>query len=69
MTAGIAAALAAGESAVSALQLGVAAGAANVTRRGLATAQRDLIEKLVGQERICRLKIQARLTDEGAGHQ
>jgi fructose-1-phosphate kinase PfkB-like protein len=54
---------------VSALQLGVAAGAANVTRRGLATAQRDLIEKLVGQVRICRLKIQARLTDEGAGHQ
>lgn len=56
MTAGIAAALAAGESVTSALQLGAAAGAANVTRRGLATGQRDLVEELTGQVQVRRLK-------------
>ncbi|MCV2489143.1 PfkB family carbohydrate kinase [Geodermatophilus sp. YIM 151500] len=46
MTAGIAAALARGADLVDALRLGAAAGALNVTRRGLATGQRDVIERL-----------------------
>jgi 1-phosphofructokinase len=46
MTAGIAAALARGAEVPDALRLGAAAGALNVTRRGLATGQRDVIERL-----------------------
>lgn len=47
MTAGIATALARGESLVDALRLGAAAGAMNITRRGLATGRRDLATRLV----------------------
>ena len=46
MTAGIAVALARGLSIVEAVRLGAAAGAQNVTRRGLATGGRALIERL-----------------------
>jgi 1-phosphofructokinase len=46
MTAGIAAALARGNDMRDALQLGAAAGAMNVTRRGLASGHRDHIERL-----------------------
>jgi 1-phosphofructokinase len=46
MTAGIAAALAHGRVTVEAVRLGAAAGAANVTRRGLATGRREAIEQL-----------------------
>jgi 1-phosphofructokinase len=46
MTAGIAAALAHGRQTTEALRLGAAAGAANVTRRGLATGRREAIEQL-----------------------
>lgn len=46
MTAGIAAALARGASMTTALGLGAAAGTANVTRRGLATGQRQVVEQL-----------------------
>src|SRR3954449_5986494 len=44
MTAGIAAGIARGESIPEALRLGAAAGAMNVTRRGLATGDRSAIE-------------------------
>ncbi|MBO0713174.1 MAG: hypothetical protein J2P59_00355 [Acidimicrobiales bacterium] len=47
MTAGLAVALGRGERLESALRLGVAAGALNVTRRGLATGSRDQIDQLV----------------------
>jgi 1-phosphofructokinase len=46
LTAGVACALARGESFEAALQLGVAAGALNVTRRGLGSGHRDDIERL-----------------------
>lgn len=46
MTAGIAAALAAGATMEEALRLGAAAGTSNITRHGLATGQRSLIEQL-----------------------
>ncbi|SFK73009.1 1-phosphofructokinase family hexose kinase [Geodermatophilus ruber] len=52
MTAGIAAALARGRDLPDALRLGAAAGALNVTRRGLATGQRDVIESLAEHVRI-----------------
>ncbi|MFP5347309.1 MAG: 1-phosphofructokinase family hexose kinase [Actinomycetes bacterium] len=47
MTAGIAAGLARGLAFPEALRLGAAAGAVNVTRLGLATGQRDVIDRLV----------------------
>jgi 1-phosphofructokinase len=46
MTAGLAAALACGLSMADALRLGAAAGTSNVTRRGLATGQRQVVEQL-----------------------
>lgn len=46
MTAGLAVALAHGEDLRSALRLAAAAGTANVTRKGLATGQRQVIEQL-----------------------
>jgi len=46
LTAGIAAALARGEGLAAAIRLGAAAGAINVTRRGLATGRREEIERL-----------------------
>jgi 1-phosphofructokinase len=46
MTAGVSVALALGEDMTSALRLGAAAGTSNVTRRGLATGQRDVVEQL-----------------------
>jgi 1-phosphofructokinase len=46
MTAGLAAGLARGLSMADALRLGAAAGASNVTRRGLATGQRQVVEQL-----------------------
>jgi len=46
MTAGIAAALAYGRDTTESLRLGAAAGASNVTRRGLATGRREAIEQL-----------------------
>jgi 1-phosphofructokinase len=46
MTAGVAAAIARGADLESALRLGAAAGALNATRHGLATGERDLIERL-----------------------
>jgi 1-phosphofructokinase len=46
MTAGIAAALAHGRQVTEALRLGAAAGASNVTRRGLATGRREVVEQL-----------------------
>lgn len=55
MTAGIAAALARGKSMNDALQFGAAAGAVNVTRRGLATGQPDLIAKMVENIRVRRM--------------
>lgn len=50
MTAGMAAALARGSGPEDALRLGSAAGALNVTRRGLGTGERDVVEQLA--ERI-----------------
>ena len=52
MTAGIAAALARGDSFDEALCLGAASGAVNVTRHGLASGRRDTIEKLAEQVTI-----------------
>ena len=52
MTAGIAAALAAGEDMHAARRLGAGAGTSNVTRRGLATGQRALVEQLAARMRI-----------------
>ena len=46
MTAGLATALAHGASMSEALRLGSAAGTSNVTRRGLATGQREVVEQL-----------------------
>ena len=46
LTAGIAAAIARGEGVEAGLHLGAAAGALNVTRRGLATGRREEIERL-----------------------
>jgi 1-phosphofructokinase len=46
MTAGLAAGLARGASTTEALRLGAAAGTSNVTRRGLATGQREVVEQL-----------------------
>lgn len=46
MTAGMAVALGGGEDMREALRLGAAAGTANVTRKGLATGQRQLVEQL-----------------------
>lgn len=46
MTAGIATAVARGESLVDAVRLGAAAGAMNITRRGLATGRRELAARL-----------------------
>ncbi|MEA2685047.1 MAG: 1-phosphofructokinase [Actinomycetota bacterium] len=48
MTAGIAASLALGRDTARALRIGTAAGALNVTRRGLATGERDDIERMAG---------------------
>lgn len=47
MTAGIAAALASGRELVDALRLGVAAGAVNVSRHGLATADRESVGRIL----------------------
>jgi len=55
MTAGIAAALAAGKTMTEALRLGAGAGAANVTRRGLATAQQDLVVQLADTVQVRRM--------------
>jgi 1-phosphofructokinase len=52
MTAGIAAGLARGFSVESAICLGAAAGALNVTRRGLASGERDAIEQLAERVRL-----------------
>jgi 1-phosphofructokinase len=46
MTAGLATALARGLDMTEALRLGAAAGTSNVTRRGLATGQREVVEQL-----------------------
>ncbi len=46
MTAGLATALAHGASMTEALRLGSAAGTSNVTRRGLATGQREVVDQL-----------------------
>ncbi|MEX5711337.1 PfkB family carbohydrate kinase [Parafrankia sp. FMc6] len=53
MTAGVAAALARGADMDQALRLGAAAGALNTTRHGLATGERDLIERLAARVDIC----------------
>jgi 1-phosphofructokinase len=52
MTAGIAAALARGSGIADALRLGAAAGALNVTRRGLGSGKREQIERLAEQIEI-----------------
>lgn len=52
MTAGIAVALARGESLEEAVRLGAAAGALNVTRRGLGTGRRDQIEAFAGRVEV-----------------
>lgn len=56
MTAGLAAAYAADASIEDALRLGAAAGAVNVTRRGLATGQRQAIEKMAENVHVRHLK-------------
>ncbi|MEX5636243.1 1-phosphofructokinase family hexose kinase [Parafrankia sp. FMc2] len=53
MTAGVAAALARGADMEQGLRLGAAAGALNTTRHGLATGERDLIERLAARVEIC----------------
>jgi 1-phosphofructokinase len=58
MTAGIAAGIARGTDVEAALRLGAAAGALNATRRGLATGEAELIERLA--ERVT-----TRRTDDG----
>jgi 1-phosphofructokinase len=52
MTAGIAVALAQGADVESAIRLGAAAGALNVTRRGLATGHREAVQRLIEHVRI-----------------
>lgn len=52
MTAGIAVGLGRGESLATAAQLGAAAGALNVTRRGLGTGRREQIERYAQQVRV-----------------
>jgi 1-phosphofructokinase len=52
LTAGIAATLAAGGELVDGLRLGAAAGALNVTRRGLATGRRDEIQRLADRVEV-----------------
>lgn len=56
MTAGLAAAYAEGLDFEDALRLGAAAGAVNVTRRGLATGQREAIEKMTDNVQVRRLE-------------
>ena len=56
MTAGLAVAYAAGLPFEQALRLGAAAGAVNVTRRGLATGQREAIEKMTQNVQVRRLE-------------
>jgi 1-phosphofructokinase len=52
MTAGIAATLARGEDVSRAVRIGAAAGALNVTRRGLGTGRAEAIEELAGRVRL-----------------
>lgn len=52
MTAGIAVGLARGSDIAAALRLGAAAGALNATRRGLATGEAELIERLAGRVEV-----------------
>ncbi|WP_043350439.1 1-phosphofructokinase family hexose kinase [Beutenbergia cavernae] len=52
MTAGIAVALARGEVIADAVRLGAAAGALNVTRRGLGTGRREQIERFAARIRV-----------------
>lgn len=52
MTAGIAVGLALGEDMHGALRLGAGAGTSNITRRGLATGQRALVEQLAARMEI-----------------
>jgi 1-phosphofructokinase len=52
MTAGLAAGLALGMDTAAALRLAAAAGALNVTRRGLASGDRDAIERLAGHVQL-----------------
>lgn len=54
MTAGLAACLARGDDLAAALRLGAAAGALNVTRRGLATGDRREIERLASHVELRR---------------
>jgi 1-phosphofructokinase len=56
LTAGVAATLAAGGNLVDGLRLGAAAGALNVTRRGLATGRRAEIERLAAHVEVSLLK-------------
>jgi 1-phosphofructokinase len=59
MTAGLAAALARDEGLEDALRLAAAAAALNVTRRGLATGDREQIERMAGHVEVDRLEAQA----------
>jgi len=52
MTAGIAVALAQGADVESAIRLGAAAGALNVTRRGLATGHREAVHRLIERVQV-----------------
>ncbi|WP_323754839.1 PfkB family carbohydrate kinase [Rhodococcus rhodochrous] len=56
MTAGIASAYAAGAKFEDALRLGAAAGAVNVTRRGLATGHRGAVEKMAEKVEVRKVK-------------
>ncbi len=56
MTAGIASVYAAGAKFEDALRLGAAAGAVNVTRRGLATGHRAAVEKMAEKVEVRKLK-------------